>query len=96
MKRILIVIVSTIISIYAYGQKDTTIINSNLVNFSYETTISKTGKEKIEYLANYCGSWYVTDKVSYNRYITTKRFNLYPNVAMIVDRKTKARKIIII
>lgn len=96
MKRIIIIVISIMISICAYGQKDTTIINYNTIDFSYETTISKTGKVKTEYLVNYRGSWYVTDKTSYNRYITAKRFNLYPNVAIVTDKKTKAKKIIVI
>ena len=82
-------------SIKAQNQKDTTLVHSPCT-FTTKASISTKGTPKTEYYITTAGDTYVSDATSYKRYKALKRFGATPNYAMIIDRKTKAKKIIIL
>lgn len=96
MKRLIVILLSLALGATAYAQKDTTLVNANLTTFGIEQNLSKTGEVKTGYIVLYKGVYYVTDKTSYKRYVTAKRFGVVPNVALVTDEKTKAKKIIVL
>lgn len=95
MKKLIVMLVCMVLSVAAYAQKDTTLIHKNVV-FDTEVTQSKTGNEKINYIAKIDGVWYLSDKTSYTRYQTAKRFKANPNIAIVEDKKTKSIKVIVL
>lgn len=96
MKHFLVLLLSFTLGVTAYAQKDTTLINSSQVSFNIDQRVTKTGEKKSEYYALYKGVYYVTDKTSYKRYVTSKRFGASPNVALVTDEKSKAKKVIVL
>lgn len=95
MKKIFILIILCITSFYAYAQKDTTLVTTPCV-FTTQTTTTDKGTLKTEYYVTTLGEKYVSTATSYKRYKALKRFGASPNYAMITDRKSKAKKIIIL
>lgn len=97
MKKIIVVFMAITLSfsIKAQNQKDTTLVHSPCT-FTTKASISTKGTPKMEYYITTAGDTYVSDATSYKRYKALKRFGATPNYAMITDRKTKAKKIIIL
>ena len=78
-----------------YAQSDTSRINAPL-RFDYETITTKSGKTSTKYYAIYNGEVYDSNKTSMKRYYQIKRFNGQPCVVMITNKKSKAKKIIVL
>lgn len=96
MKKIIVVFMIVFsLAANAQNQKDTTLVHS-MCTFSTKASISTKGTPKMEYYITTSGDTYVSDATSYKRYKALKRFGATPNYAMITDRKTKAKKIIIL
>ena len=78
-----------------YAQSDTTRINAPL-RFDYETITTKSGKTSTKYYAIYNGEVYDSNKTSMKRYYTICKFGGQPCAVLITNRKSKAKKIIVL
>lgn len=78
-----------------YAQSDTTRINAP-IRFDTETIVTKSGKSTEKFYAIYNGETYDSTKTSMKRYYQIKRFNGQPCVVMITNKKSKAKKIIVL
>lgn len=95
MKKLLIFILFTIISINVFAQTDTTLIYKP-VKFEYEVVTSKTGKETVKYYAIVDGKYYDSNKTAMKRYNDIIRFGGIPNVAIVSNKKKTNNKIIVL
>lgn len=87
MKKILFII-ALAISMVANAQNDTTIVKKD-VRFDKETYTSKSGDTKEYYYAYIGDECYSSNKTSYERYKTYKRFGIKPTYALITNKKGK-------
>ena len=94
MKTLLTIIVC-FISIVAYAQNDTTLVNKP-VKFETELVKTKSGKETIKYYAIIDGKYYDTTKTTIKRYNDAIRFGGTPNVAFVENKKKTNRKVIVL
>ena len=95
MKKIILFIITIIISINLFAQNDTTIINKP-VKFETEIITSKTGKTSEKVYAIVDGKYYDSNKSSMKRYYTIIKFGGVPNVAFISNKKKTNIKVIVI
>lgn len=91
MKKLLIILLLTIISFNVFAQNDTTIVHGSLY-FEHEHLVMKTGKEVDNYYAILNGKYYDSDKTSAKRYNLIIRHHGTPCIALITT-KTKKQKI---
>lgn len=73
------------------SQNDTVLVRSASIKFDVEFYESKTGKTHIDYLCLIDGEWYHTNKTSYDRYNTCKKFGGKPNVFWVKPKDTKVK-----
>lgn len=81
-------IIALVISIVANAQNDTTIVNKD-VRFDKEIYTSKSDDTKEYYYAYVNGVCYTTNKTSYERNKTYKRFGIKPTYALITNKRGK-------
>ena len=93
--KILCIFLAILIATEIYAQNDTTRINAP-IRFDTETIITKSGKSTEKFYAIYNGETYDSTKTSMKRYYEIKRFNGQPCVVMIINKKSKAKKIIVL
>ena len=93
--KIFCIFLAILIATEIYAQNDTTRINAP-IRFDTETIITKSGKSTEKFYAIYNGETYDSTKTSMKRYYTIKRFNGQPCVVMITNKKSKAKKIIVL
>ena len=93
--KILCIFLAVLITTEIYAQNDTTRINAP-IRFDTETIITKSGKSTEKFYAIYNGETYDSTKTSMKRYYTIKRFNGQPCVVLITNKKSKAKKIIVL
>ena len=93
--KILCIFLAVLITTEIYAQNDTTRINAS-IRFDTETIITKSGKSTEKFYAIYNGETYDSTKTSMKRYYTIKRFNGQPCVVLITNKKSKAKKIIVL
>ena len=93
--KILCIFLAILIATEIYAQNDTTRINAP-IRFDTETIVTKSGKSTEKFYAIYNGETYDSTKTSMKRYYTIKRFNGQPCVVMITNKKSKAKKIIVL
>lgn len=93
--KILCIFLTILIATEIYAQNDTTRINAP-IRFDTETIITKSGKSTEKFYAIYNGETYDSTKTSMKRYYEIKRFNGQPCVVMITNKKSKAKKIIVL
>lgn len=97
MRKILIIAISLCISFTAFAQKDTTVVVNSPAHFIEDKHINRAGKEITEYFVQLGEETFVSDKTSYKRWCTYKRFNIKNYIlAAITDRKTKNTKVVIL
>ena len=94
-KKILLTILAVLIATVSYAQCDTVAIKAP-IRFDTETIITKSGKFTEKFYAIYNGETYDSTKTSMKRYYAIKRFNGQPCVVMITNKKSKAKKIIVL
>lgn len=95
MKKLIIFIIASIISINVFAQNDTTLI-CKPVTWETETVITKSGKETVKYYAIIDGKYYDSTKTAMKRYNDIIRFNGTPNVAIVENKKKTNSKIIVL
>ena len=93
--KIILTILAVLIAIVSYAQCDTVAIKAP-IRFDTETIITKSGKSTEKFYAIYNGETYDSTKTSMKRYYEIKRFNGQPCVVMITNKKSKAKKIIVL
>lgn len=93
--KILCIFLAILIATEIYAQNDTIRINTP-IRFDTETIITKSGKSTEKFYAIYNGETYDSTKTSMKRYYEIKRFNGQPCVVMITNKKSKAKKIIVL
>jgi len=93
--KILFLFLAFCCAITLYAQSDTTRINAPL-RFDYETIITKSGKASTKYYAIYNGEIYDSNKTSMKRYYTIRKFGGQPCAVLITNKKSKAKKIIVL
>ena len=91
----LIVLLALIVSVNAYAQNDTTLVNKH-VKFETEIIKTKSGKETIKYYAIIDGKYYDSSKTAAKRYYQTIKFGGKPNIAIVSNKKKTNRKVIIL
>lgn len=97
MKKFIITIITLFVCLIGYAQKDTLILkDSASITFFEEQSINKAGKIRIEYFAEYDGEIYMSNKQSVTRHKIYQHFDRKPIYAIIVDRKSKAKKLIVL
>ena len=97
MKRFIISILVSFVCLIGYAQKDTLVLRENAkITFFEEQSVNKAGNVRVEYFAEYDGETYVSNKQSIVRHKVYQRFKKNPIYAIIVDRKSKARKLIVL
>lgn len=97
MKKFIITIITLFVCLIGYAQKDTLILkDSASITFFEEQSINKAGKIRIEYFAEYDGEIYMSNKQSVTRHEIYQHFDRKPIYAIIVDRKSKAKKLIVL
>lgn len=95
MKKLLLTIIITIISINLFAQNDTTLIRKP-VQFEIEKVTTKTGKSVVKYYAIIDGKYFDSSKTAAKRYYQTIKFGGTPNVAIVSNKKKTNRKVIIL
>ena len=93
--KIFCIFLAILIATEIYAQNDTTRINAP-IRFDTETIITKSGKSTEKFYAIYNGETYDSTKTSMKRYYEIKRFNGQPCIVMITNKKSKAKKIIVL
>ena len=73
------------------SEKDTTVVKYSSIKFDKETYESKTGKFKTDYLVLIDGTWYETNKSSYERYYLIKRYGGIPCVVFVKPKESKVK-----
>lgn len=73
------------------SEKDTVMVKYSSIKFDKETYESKTGKFKTDYLVLIDGTWYETNKTSYERYLKIKRFGGTPCVCFVKPKESKVK-----
>ncbi len=97
MKKFIITIITLFVCLIGYAQKDTLVLKDTAsITFFEEQSINKAGKIRIEYFAEYDGEIYMSNKQSVVRHKVYQRFNRKPIYAIIIDRKSKATKLIVL
>ena len=94
-KKITFTILVVLIATVSYAQCDTVAIKAPIC-FDTETIITKSGKSTEKFYAIYNGETYDSTKTSMKRYYAIKRFNGQPCVVIITNKKSKAKKIIVL
>ena len=94
-KKIVLTILAVLIATVSYAQCDTVAIKAP-ISFDSETIVTKSGKSTEKFYAIYNGEIYDSTKTSMKRYCEIKRFNGQPCVVMITNKKSKAKKIIVL
>ena len=94
-KKIILTILAVLIATVSYAQCDTVAIKAP-IRFDTETIVTKSGKSTEKFYAIYNGETYDSTKTSMKRYYQIKRFNGQPCVVMITNKKSKAKKIIVL
>lgn len=95
MKKNLSLLVFFIMTICAYTQNDTTLVNKP-VKWETETVITKSGKESTKYYAIIDGKYYDSSKTAMKRYNDAVKFGGTPNVAIVENKKKTNSKIIVL
>ena len=95
MKKLIIFIIASIISINLFAENDTTLVHKP-VKWETETVITKSGKSSIKYYAIIDGKYYDSTKTAMKRYNDTIRFGGTPNVAIVENKKKTNSKIIVL
>ncbi len=93
--KIIFTILAVLIATVSYAQCDTVAIKAP-IRFDSETIVTKSGKSTEKFYAIYNGETYDSTKTSMKRYYTIKRFNGQPCVVLITNKKSKAKKIIVL
>ena len=93
--KIIFTILAVLIVTVSYAQCDTVAIKAP-IRFDTETIVTKSGKSTEKFYAIYNGETYDSTKTSMKRYYEIKRFNGQPCVVMITNKKSKAKKIIVL
>ena len=93
--KIFCIFLAILIATEIYAQNDTTRINGS-IRFDTETIRTKSGKSTEKFYAIYNGETYDSTKTSMKRYYEIKRFNGQPCIVMITNKKSKAKKIIVL
>ena len=93
--KIILTILAVLIATVSYAQCDTVAIKAP-IRFDTETIITKSGKSTEKFYAIYNGETYDSTKTSMKRYYEIKRFNGQPCVVIITNKKSKAKKIIVL
>lgn len=93
--KIIFTILAVLIATVSYAQCDTVAIKAP-IRFDTETIVTKSGKSTKKFYAIYNGETYDSTKTSMKRYYEIKRFNGQPCVVMITNKKSKAKKIIVL
>ena len=93
--KIIFTILAVLIVTVSYAQCDTVAIKAP-IRFDTETIVTKSGKSTEKFYAIYNGKTYDSTKTSMKRYYEIKRFNGQPCVVMITNKKSKAKKIIVL
>lgn len=97
MKKMIIGAMMLVASVIAGAQntkvseKDTVMIKYSSIRFDKETYESKTGKFKTDYLVLIDGTWYETNKTSYERYLKIKKFGGIPCVCFVKPKESKVK-----
>lgn len=86
-----IIALSCVWAAQAQKSQNDTILVTVPVKFDKETYESKTGKSKTDYLVLIEGEWYYTNKTSYDRYLTCKKFGGNPNVFFVKPKDSKVK-----
>ena len=96
MKKIIIAVIMATLSICCYAQIDTTLIKSSQVTMETESYVNKKGETKTSYWCLWNGETYQSDKTTYRRYNTYKRYGANPQFAILTNKKSRAQRIIIL
>lgn len=94
MKRI-VTIAAIVLGMVAAAQvckaeNDTTLVKSSNIRWDVETTTSsKTGKTTTDVIVQVDGTWYRSNKTSYTRYHTIKKYGGQPCVVNVRNRSSK-------
>lgn len=94
-KKITFTILAVLIATVSYAQSDTVAIKAP-IRFDYETITTKSGKASTKYYAIYNGEVYDSNKTSMKRYYTIRKFGGQPCAVLITNKKSKAKKIIVL
>ena len=96
MKNIIITIAIIILSVECYAQIDTTLISGTSVRMEVESYVNKKGETKTSYWCLWNGDTYQSDKTTYRRYNAYKKYGANPQYALLTNKKSKAKRIIIL
>jgi len=96
MKKIIIAIAIIMASISCYAQVDTTLIKGSSITMETESYVNKKGQTKTDYWCLWNGETYQSDKTTYRRYNAYKRYGANPQYALLTNKKSKAKRIIIL
>lgn len=88
MKRIITIIATIVLSCTLFAQNDTIPLKGEC-HFTKEDYISKSGEVKTYYYCEYKGETYASNKQSYERAKSYKRFNANYFAVMIQNKKSK-------
>ena len=80
-----------------YAKIDTTLIaGSSKITMETESYVNKKGQTKTDYWCILNGETYQSDKTTYRRYNAYKRYGANPQYALLTNKKSKAKRIIIL
>lgn len=93
--KIIFTILAVLIATVSYAQCDTVAIKAP-IRFDTETIVTKSGKSTEKFYAIYNGETYDSTKTSMKRYYTIRKFGGQPCAVLITNKKSKAKKIIVL
>lgn len=96
MKKIIIAIIFIMATSICYAQIDTTLITNSKITMETESYVNKKGQTKTDYWCLWNGEVYQSDKTTYRRYNAYKRYKANPQFALLTNKKSKAKRIIIL
>lgn len=96
MKKIIITAIFIMVASICYAQIDTVLIVSSKITMETESYVNKKGQAKTNYWCLWDGEVYQSDKTTYRRYNAYKRYNANPQFALLTNKKSRAKRIIIL
>ena len=93
--KFIIFILAFCIVTNAAAQSDTTRISGG-IRFEQEVLTTKTGKTVEKVYVIYNGETYESNKTSMKRYYLIHKYNGQPCVVMIINKKSKSKKILVL
>ena len=96
MKKIIIIAILIMVASTCYAQIDTVLITGSKITMETESYVNKKGQAKMNYWCLWDGEVYQSDKTTYRRYNAYKRYNANPQFALLTNKKSRAKRIIIL